>query len=162
MTTRIGRLAVVLVVQLALVGAAVAGQLSARLTGTEITLRVAGVDPMDPFRGAYVALGYPDLPGYPGASQPQQTERPRGTAYVPLHRSGTVWVGREVLTRRPAGGLYLTCADSGWSLDCGIESWYLPQAKAAAMGQAITAGSALATVKVDSRGHAALVDVHVP
>ena len=39
--------------------------LSARLTGEEVALRVEPIDPIDPFRGAYVDLGYPDLPGQP-------------------------------------------------------------------------------------------------
>ena len=49
-------------IQLALVGVATYGQLSARLTGEEFALRVGTLDPIDPFRGAYVTLGYPDLP----------------------------------------------------------------------------------------------------
>ena len=51
----------VALVQLALVGVAVAPRLSARLTGDEYRLRVQPVDPIDPFRGAYVDLDYPDL-----------------------------------------------------------------------------------------------------
>ena len=47
--------------QLALVGLAVAPQLSARVAGDTYLVRVAPVDPIDPFRGAYVALDYPDL-----------------------------------------------------------------------------------------------------
>ena len=54
-------LPVLLVAQLALVALAVFPQLSARATGEELRLRVEPVDPIDPFRGAYVTLGYPDL-----------------------------------------------------------------------------------------------------
>ena len=54
-------LPLLLVLQLALVGLAVLPQLSARVAGDEIVLRVQPVDPIDPFRGAYVTLGYPDL-----------------------------------------------------------------------------------------------------
>ena len=53
--------AVVATSQLALVGLAVAPQLSARIVGDTYLVRVAPVDPIDPFRGAYVALDYPDL-----------------------------------------------------------------------------------------------------
>ena len=53
--------AVIAVSQLALVGLAVAPQLSARVAGDPYLVRVAPVDPIDPFRGAYVALDYPDL-----------------------------------------------------------------------------------------------------
>ena len=62
LTTRTARVAAVVVASLALVVVAVWAPLAARLTGEEVTLRVAPVDPMDPFRGAYVDLSYPDLP----------------------------------------------------------------------------------------------------
>ena len=44
-----------------LVGLAVRPQLSARLTGETYELAVAPLDPIDPFRGAYVTLDYPGL-----------------------------------------------------------------------------------------------------
>ena len=59
----------------------------------------------------------------------------------------------------PAEGLYLTCDDSSWRLECGIESWFLPQDEAAGLQDALGAGGAVATVKVDAAGHAALVEV---
>ena len=61
MTGMLSKIAIVAVAQLALVGVAVAPQLSARAFGDEYRMRVAPVDPIDPFRGAYVDLGYPDL-----------------------------------------------------------------------------------------------------
>ena len=83
----------------------------------------------------------------------------RGIAYVPLRQQGEVWVGGEVVRTAPADGLYLTCDDSSWRLRCGIESWFLPQADAKAFEDAVRAGRAVATVRVDGSGHAALVDV---
>ena len=59
--TATARVALVAVSQLVLVGVAVAPQLSARLRGDTYLLEVAPIDPVDPFRGAYVALDYPDL-----------------------------------------------------------------------------------------------------
>lgn len=56
------RVAGVVLTSLALLAVAVWPQLSARFTGDEVVLRVQPVDPIDPFRGAYVDLGYPDLP----------------------------------------------------------------------------------------------------
>ena len=64
--SRAVRVGAVCLVQLALVGAAVAGPLSARLTGQEFLLEVGPVDPIDPFRGAYVDLDYPSLAGDAG------------------------------------------------------------------------------------------------
>jgi uncharacterized membrane-anchored protein len=62
----------------------------------------------------------------------------------------------------PSEGPYLTCDDSSWRLECGIESWFLPQDEAAGFQAALGGGQAVATVKVDSAGHAALVDVSAP
>src|SRR4029078_7535393 len=55
------KVTVVALVQLVLLAVAVAPRVSPRLTGDEYLLRVAPVDPIDPFRGAYVDLDYPDL-----------------------------------------------------------------------------------------------------
>ena len=152
--------------QLLLVVVAVFAPLSARLTGEEVRLRVAPVDPIDPVRGAYVQLGYPDRPGQPQVVTTEPTEgeieeadRVRGEAWVPLTRDGEFWVGGPVQRARPDSGLYLRCDDSDWRLKCGIESWFLPQDKAAALEQTVRGGSAVATVRVDGRGNAALLGV---
>lgn len=156
--------AIAVVAQLLLVAVAVWSPLAGRLTGDEVRLRVAPVDPMDPFRGAYVDLAYPDLPGQPdtggmSGEQLQQMEDARGVAYVPLARQGDLWVGGPVVHSRPDDGLYLRCDDSSWRLECGIESWFLPQDEARALEDAVRDGSAVATLKVDGRGNAALVGV---
>lgn len=140
--------------QVVILGVAVAGPLSARLTGKEILLRVAPVDPIDPFRGAYVALDYPDL----AAAEPT-AEDTRGTVYLPLQRRGDVWEGTwPTASRRPASGTFLRCADQG-RLRCGIESWFLPEGEAAEAGRALADGDAVAVVRVDRRGNAALIEV---
>lgn len=163
-TSRVVRVGAVVLAQLALVGVAVWAPLSARLTGEQVVLRVEPVDPIDPFRGAYVELAYPDLPDptFPSDVTEEQQEAidaARGTAYVPLTRQGEVWVGGPVQRTAPAEGLFLTCDDSSWRLECGIESWFLPQDEAAGLQDALGAGGAVATVKVDAAGHAALVEV---
>ena len=168
-TTRRRRVLVVgaVVIQLLLVVVAVWSPLSARLTGEEVRLRVAPVDPIDPFRGAHVQLGYPDLPGQPQVgtepteSEIEEADRRRGEGWVPLTREGDVWVGGAVERTRPVSGLYLHCDDSDWRLSCGIENWFLPQGKAAALEGAVRDGTAVATVRVDGRGNAALIGVEV-
>ena len=168
------RVAAACAASLALVGVAVWAPLSARLTGQEVMLRVAPVDPMDPFRGAYVDLSYPDLPASgqfdetfteeeikQAEEEAQRLEAERGTAYVALTRQGDVWVGGPVQRTAPADGLYLRCDDSSWRLECGIESWFLPQDDALALEDAVRGGTAVATVKVDGSGHAALVGITV-
>ena len=156
------RLAVVAAAQLVLVGIAVAGPLSARVTGEEYLLAVQPVDPIDPYRGAYVALGYPDVvtrrafessaglaPGEPG------------TVFVPLVADGQRWRGGEPTRSRPSSGPYLRCDDGQWQVRCGIESWFLPQSRAREVEEAVRDGRAVARVKVDGRGNAALLGVEV-
>ena len=153
---RLVTLATVVVVQAGLVGVAVAPQLMARFTGETYQLRVAPLDPIDPFRGAYVTLGYPDL-------QREQTDSDdRGTLYVTLVEDGGVMVADDYLRERPSGDQpYLTCNDRDWQVQCGIESLFLPQDEAADM-ERLLSGGAIAEVKIDGRGHGALVDVHAP
>lgn len=157
--SRTVRLAAAVVVQLALVVVAVAAPLSARLTGQEVLLEVAPVDPVDPFRGAYVALTYPGLPS--GEQLARRSESGDETVYVPLTRSAGVWEGSAPVQSRPEQSPYLRCHDEGWRLRCGIESWFLPQDDAYALEQAVREGRAVARVRVDSRGNAALVAVEV-
>ena len=126
-SSRWRRLAVVLVVQTVLLGFAVWGQLSARLTGQEIVLKVA---PYDPDR--------------------------RGTAYVPLRQVGDHWVGGPLAADPPANGPYLTCDDTSWRLRCGIEDWFLSQGNAESADEQLRNGGR-ATIRVDRFGHAALV-----
>ena len=152
-----GWVAIVIVVQLLLVGAAVAAPLSARLTGAEVRLHVAIATDTAAFRGDYVQLRYPDLPGQQGTFDPGPREQTGGTAYLPLTRAGEVWVGSAPMTMRPGEGPYLACDDQGWRVRCGIESWFLPDGEGGAMAQALRAGTVVAVVKVDARGHAALV-----
>ena len=145
------RVALVCVLNLGLVGIAVAGQLSARLTGDEIRLRVEPVDPIDPFRGTYVDLSYTDIS--------RRTTGETGDVYVSLARRGPVWEATGVAAERPTDGPFLKCHDDGWRLRCGIESLFVPQDRAREIETAVNGGHAVAVVKVDSRGHAALVSV---
>jgi uncharacterized membrane-anchored protein len=146
------RLAGLCVVQALLVTGAVWPQLSARLSGQEVLLEVAPVDPIDPFRGAYVRLGYPGLPS--GTERPL----PNGTVFVPLERDGDLWTGAGLRTDAPERGPYLRCDSDGWSLRCGIESLFLPQDEAQRLERELLDG-AVARVRVDGRGNAALVAV---
>ncbi|EON25262.1 hypothetical protein CF8_0613 [Nocardioides sp. CF8] len=153
---RLVTLAAVVVAQAALVGVAVAPQLSARATGDTYQLRVAPLDPIDPFRGAYVTLDYPDLQHDRGSLSDG------GPLYITLVDESGVMVADEFLRERPSGEQpYLACDDRDWSVECGIDSFFLPQDEAAAMEDMLRDG-AIAEVKIDGRGHAALIDVRAP
>ena len=158
--------AVIAVSQLALVGLGVAPQLSARLTGDTYLMKVAPIDPMDPFRGAYVALDYPDLRhdgsqsfGEPGLGALDDGEE--GDVFITLEKRGDVWAASDWSRARPADGPYLACDDRSWQIRCGIESWFLPQDEAAAAEDLLRDG-AVAEVRIDGRGNAAVVDVRAP
>lgn len=166
---RVGVLVAALAVQVGCVGAAVAGPLSARVTGAEVLLRVEPVDPIDPFRGAYVDLDYPDLHDGDvndfdgGAVAPGE----RGTVFIPLvpgvgGAGEQVWVGGVPTRTPPSEGLFIRCDDTDWQLRCGIESYFLPQDEAAALQDALGTEDVIAVVRVDGWGNAALVDVRGP
>jgi uncharacterized membrane-anchored protein len=162
-TTR-RRLAILLpllfLLQLVLVGLAVGPQLSARVAGDELRLRVEPVDPIDPFRGAYVTLGYPDLRRNDSESAEggngSMEDGESGAVYVSLKQEGDVWVADEWSRERPSDGRYLRCDDRDWQIRCGIESYFLPQDEAAAVEQDVRDGELVAVVKVDGRGNAAI------
>ena len=152
---RVATVALVAVAQLACVGASVAPQLSSRLTGEDYAMEVRPLDPIDPFRGAYVTLDYPGL-------QPLRDEAPadgHGDVYVTLVEEDGFWVAESVSGTRPDSGPYLTCRDRGWATDCGIESWFASQDRAAELEQTLADEGGVATVRIDGRGNATVVDV---
>jgi uncharacterized membrane-anchored protein len=157
------RLALVAALQLVLVAVGVAPQLSARATGEEYRMRVAPVDPIDPFRGAYVTLDYPDLrrddsfsaDGGLGALDDGRS----GPVYIALNQQDGLMQATAFSRTRPDSGPYLACDDRNWQVRCGIESWFASQSEAARVGRELAEDGAIAVVRIDSRGHAALVDL---
>ena len=148
-------LAAVIAIQLLLVLLVVLPQLSPRVSWTELQLRVAPYDPIDPFLGAYVDLTYPDLPtpsDYVHGDSDQL-----GTAYVPLRQEGDVWVAVGPIQRTAPDGLFLACDDRSWRLKCGIESWFTSQSEAVAIEQEMMDDGAIATVRVDRWGNATII-----
>ncbi len=151
--------ALALLVQIALVAVAVAPQLSARVTGQEYRLTVAPVDPIDPFRGAYVTLGYPGLV----PPQTRDVPPPSTRVYVPLvpdtaKGAQDVWKGGAPQADPPSGP-YLRCEDQGFRYRCGIESWFAPQERAAQLERDVRGGQLIAVIRVDDSGNAAIVDL---
>lgn len=149
-------IAVVAAVQVGVTVLAVAPQLSARVTGEEVHLRVEPLDPIDPFRGAYVALDYPDL------RLDRDVPGPSGDVYLTLADPATAGGVVEAVgwsRDRPGSGTYLACTDRGGRIECGIESWFVPQDEAVGLEDAVRDGDVVATVRVDARGNAAVVGV---
>lgn len=92
------RLAVVLVVQLAILVAIPARQVLARLRGTSLTLRTAPVDPFDVLAGHYVTLSYEVERG--SARQPGLTEGER--VWLTVSKAEPAWTLVSVTRDRPA------------------------------------------------------------
>ena len=89
------------------------------MAGDEIVLRVQPVDPIDPFRGAYVTLGYPDLrhndaESADGGMGSMEDGEEKGEVFVSLARKGEVWVATDWSRERPTEGRYLRCNDRDW------------------------------------------------
>jgi uncharacterized membrane-anchored protein len=158
------RLALVVIVQLALVAVGVAPQLSARATGEEYRMRVAPVDPIDPFRGAYVTLDYPDLTRGDGSFSAEGglgalEDGESGPVYVSLSENDGLTRATEFSRSRPETGPYLACDDRNWQIRCGIESWFASQSEARRLGRELAEDGGIAVVRIDSRGNAAVVDL---
>lgn len=135
--------AAAVLVQGALAAWAVQPQLSARLAGAEYRLAVEPVDPIDPFRGAYVQLSYPGLP----ADFPDS-----GVFHVPLVRDGSLWKGGAPVRTRPKPP-YLTCR----SHSCGLDSFFVSEDRARSLERDINAGRLAAVIRADDQGRAVLV-----
>lgn len=156
LSTRAGLVAGACLVQAVLVPAAVWPQLSARVTGQEYLLEVAPLDPIDPFRGAYVMLDYP---GLSTAAVTGAEDLADGAVYHRLVPAGEVWVGDgPAVAQRPESGPYLTCVVEDRSTSCGIESFFAAQEEALRLEQKLQ-GGALARVRIDGRGNAAVVGI---
>ena len=112
------RLAVACLLSAVLVGLAVRPQLSARLTGETYELAVAPLDPIDPFRGAYVTLDYPGLQ----EARPTSWQGGEVPVFVPLQRDRRPACGPVVgrCARRPWPGR--TCAATPGRAVCGAAS----------------------------------------
>ncbi|MDX6744250.1 GDYXXLXY domain-containing protein [Actinocorallia sp. A-T 12471] len=134
------------VLQAAVAVWAVFPQLAAFATGTEVRLAAAPVDPMDPFRGAYVQLDYPGLPEKADGS---------GDYHVPLVRDGDLWKGGTPTRTRPAAP-YLNCEAFNEYLDCGLHSYFVSEDRARRLEQNLSTGGLIAVLRVDGQGRAVL------
>ena len=76
---------------------------------------------------------------------------------MPLQRTPDgLWTGGAALSEAPSTGPYLRCLAGQGRLRCGIESLFASQDGARALEQDLADG-AVARVRVDGRGNAAVV-----
>lgn len=136
------------VLQLGLLGAVSASRLSPRLFGDEVPVFVRAVDPVDPFRGRYVHLDY-------------------RIAHGELPSDARVWVelaprrgGRlrlEGVSRTRPSGRAVRCQARDGALHCGIESFFASESEARSLDAALRERGAIARLRVDGAGRAAIV-----
>jgi hypothetical protein len=129
--------------------------------GRHVLLRVQPVDPIDPFRGEYVALSY----GVSRVAVPRPV-RVGETVYVPLHRSGGAWTGTRAATRRPEHGPFLRgTVDDAWDgqalVRYGIERFYVQEGTARRYEAAIETRRLYGDVVVAHDGKARLAKLVV-
>jgi len=124
-------------------------------TGERVLLRVQPVDPVDPFRGEYVALSY-------GISRlTLASPRIGETVYVPLRRDGGEWRGGRISRERPPRGLFIRGRVKPSGIEYGIETFYVEEGTAIEYERAIRRGRLYAQVAIDDDGGAQLDDLVV-
>lgn len=150
---RTSALALAVALQLALLAVVAAPRLAPRLAGSEYRIATAALDPIDPFRGAYVD---PRVLGVPAFT------RREGTVYVPLvrRRDGT-YRGSGTRREPPADGPFMRCHADG-DVRCGIESFFASQREARRLERALARRGAVARLKIDGAGRAALIGLEAP
>jgi uncharacterized membrane-anchored protein len=123
-------------------------------TGEKVRLQVQPVDPVDFFRGEYVALDY-------GIARiPTAGVGPGETVYVPLRPAGEIWTGDRSTTERPEDGPFIrgrTRRSGG--IEFGIETFFVEEGDARRYEQAMVAGRLYADVVLNDDGKARLEDL---
>jgi uncharacterized membrane-anchored protein len=125
-------------------------------TGTEVRLHVVPVDPVDFFRGEYVALTYDittvDIEG--GA-------RPGSTVYLPLYRKGDYWTGDSAqLTRTQEPFIRGRVINPG-AVEYGIETYFVEEGEARGWEDAAARGDLYVDVVLDDGGKARIKRLRV-
>jgi uncharacterized membrane-anchored protein len=120
-------------------------------TGDQVTLRTVPVDPIDPFRGQYVALRY-DI----STVHVRQRIEIGDTVYVPLHEQAGYWSGSLGFPAPPPAGTFIRGTvrytdGAAADVEYGIETYYADEDEASRLG---TAGPLRVTVVLDDDGRA--------
>lgn len=127
-----------------------------RSSGDAIRLQVEPVDPVDFFRGEYVALSYPISRVVLDGTRWESGD----TVYVPLRRVNGHWTGREGLPEKPLQGPFIQGhLQPGGGVEYGIETFFVQEGQARRYEQAMVRRRLYADVVVDDDGKARLKDL---
>jgi uncharacterized membrane-anchored protein len=127
-------------------------------TGTTVRLHVQPVDPVDFFRGEYVALNY-DISTIRVEGDPP----PGTTVYVPLFESDGRWVPSRFATteRPPDDNTFIRGHKTDRGIEYGIETYFVEEGQARKYEQAMGRGDLFADVVVDGDGDARIKRLRV-
>jgi uncharacterized membrane-anchored protein len=124
-------------------------------TGEEVRLHVQPVDPIDFFRGEYVALSY-DISGINAGATPGTT------VYVPLHKTDGHWTGRSAVPRRPPDDVtFIRGQVTQSGIKYGIETYFVEQGQSRKYEQAVQNGQLFVDVVLDDEGDARIKGLRV-
>jgi uncharacterized membrane-anchored protein len=123
-------------------------------SGDKVRLQVQPVDPVDFFRGEYVALDYRI------ARIPTQGIGPAETVYVPLRPEGEIWMGNRITTERPDEGTFIRGRTRRLGgIEFGIETFFVEEGDARRYEEAMVDGRLYADIVLDDDGKARLEDL---
>jgi uncharacterized membrane-anchored protein len=124
-------------------------------SGEEIRLQVQPVDPVDFFRGEYVALQYPISRVRLDGRRWQSGD----TVYVPLRKVDGHWTGDQGSSEKPASGTFIRGRVENGGVAYGIETFFVEEGQARRYEDAMFDRRLYADVVVDGDGEARLKDL---
>jgi len=164
--------------QVVIIFAIIIFKLSVLISGTEVMLRIAPVDPRDWLRGDYVTFQY-DISNLGAYYSSDEQIRNGDVVYVVLRQSGKYWVAQNVQKTKPtgdelfikgkveSGGIesqadqfsYPYFGNSSLHIVYGIEQYFIPEGK----GKNFSFGNkeVAAMVVIDNNGNAAIKKIYV-
>ena len=151
-------------VQVIILAAIPAKQVSAKLTGKLITIKTSPVDPYDFLSGYHVVLNY-EISSPPGFGELKREHRKNFPVYVVLKEGDdNIWYAKSIHKTWPKdipkGCMIMKGIWGGyWEVRYGIESYFIPEKHRGKIEEDLrkNARQAKAQVKVDRFGNDALI-----
>jgi uncharacterized membrane-anchored protein len=150
-------------VQVIILTAIPAKQVSAKLAGKLITIKTAPVDPYDFLSGYHVVLNY-EISSPPGLGELKQEHRKNFPVYVVLKEgSDSIWYAESIHKTWPKdipdGCIIIKGKWTYSRINYGIESYFIPEKHRREIEEDLrrNARQAKAQVKIDRFGNAALI-----
>lgn len=156
--------------QCAFIAAVPLPKLFARLTGQEITIKTAPVDPYDFLSGYHVILSFDisQVPSEPSTHQLMFRYAENQVLYnVLIKGEDGVWQSQSIHTQYPKGipdgAAVIKGKMNGWRIEYGIEKFFIPEEYRQDIERDLRQNQrqALVDIKVDRFGNAALLRLRI-